>query len=96
MHLPNDAVVAFEALKTALMEDWLLRYVLPKREFILDVDASQYVIGACLQQRHWKVEVPLAYCYKTLSTSCQNYCTTKREMYACIYAMRYFQDFTKG
>ena len=83
-------------LKAALIKDCLLRYILPKRESILDVDASQYVIGAGLQQKQGGIDVPLAYCSKMLSTSHQNYCTTKREMYMCIYAMHYFPGFTKG
>ena len=94
--LPEDARIAFEAIKAALIKDCLLRYILPHTDFLLDVDASQTAIGACLQQYQAGELVMLAYCSKTLSTSRQNYCMTKWEMYACIYAMRYFQGFIKG
>ena len=94
--LPLDTEAAFELLKQALIDKILLHDVQPHNDFILDIDASKYAIGACLQQIQNGVTVPLAYCSKTLSTSHQNYCTTKREMYACIYAMRYFQGFVKG
>ena len=94
--LPEDAREAFEAIKATLIKDCLLKYILPHTDFLLDVDASQTAIGACLQQYQAGELVMLAYCSKTLSTSRQNYCTTKREMYACIYAMRYFQGFIKG
>ena len=40
----------FGSLKQSLINETLLHYVQSKRDFILDVDASQYVIGACLQQ----------------------------------------------
>ena len=53
-----------------------------------------------LEQAYYKCRgvniIPLAYCSKTLSSSRQNYCTTKKEMYTCIYAMHYFQGFVKG
>ena len=49
-YLLEDAVWAFEVLKQPLMDEPLLHYVQPRRDFILDVDASQYAIGACLQQ----------------------------------------------
>ena len=52
-------------------------------------------IGVCLQQMQGGIIVPLAYYSKTLNSSHQNYCTTKREMYVCIYAMHYFQGFVK-
>ena len=85
--LPEDAIEAFHKLKEALIKRSLLFYVVPSERFILDMDVSQYTIGACLQQIQERIVVPLAYCSKTLGPSCQNFCTTKREMYACIYAM---------
>ena len=88
--LPQEALDAIEVIKATLIEDCLLRYVLPHIDFWLDADASQTAIGAYLQKYQGGELVTLAYCSKTLSTSCQHYCTTKREMYACIYAMRYF------
>ena len=68
----------------------------PKLPFVLDVDASQTAIGACLHQWQDGAKVPLAFCSKTLGPARQNYCTTKRELYACIYAMRYFRGFISG
>ena len=94
--LPEDAVKAFHDLKGSLMKCILLYYVKPKVPFVHDVDVSQTMIGACLLQEQDSLKVPLAFCSKTLGQSRQKYCTTKRELYACIYATMYFRGFISG
>jgi len=87
---------AYQSLRHALMEVPLLHYVRPDLPFFLDTDASGYAIGAVLSQRDGDEEYPLAFASKTLTDSKQRYCTTKRELYAVVYFMRYFQGYTKG
>jgi hypothetical protein len=87
---------AFEALRQDLMKVPLLYYVDTSLPFYLDTDASNYAIGAVLSQRRGQEEFPLAFASKTLNTSRQRYCTTKRELYAIMFFMRYFQGYVKG
>ena len=67
--LPEDVAAAFKALKAAFNEWTLLHYAKPGfdfvLDFVLDVDASKYAIGACLQQNIDGIDVPLAFCLKT-------------------------------
>ncbi|MCK5923664.1 MAG: RNA-directed DNA polymerase, partial [Methylococcales bacterium] len=72
---------AFEAIKEDLVKVPLLHYARPNRPYWLDTDASLYAIGAVIsQQDDQGVEVPLAYSSKTLNSTRQRYCTTKREL----------------
>ena len=48
--LPVYAFESFHNLKEALIKRTRLFYVVPSEKFILAIDASQYAIGACLQQ----------------------------------------------
>ena len=94
-----DCQKAFNTLRKVLLEIPMLHYVDPSADFILDTDASDYAIGGCLSQIQTdengnKVEVPLAFASKTLSGSRLNYCTTKRELYAVVYFMRYWRNYT--
>ena len=97
---------AVEKLKSILTGLPLLHYVDESLPYYLDTDASKYAIGACLSQ---VVEVgrddqgepileerPLAFASKTLNKTRRNYCTTKRELYAIIYFMRYWRGQTAG
>ena len=58
----------------------------PTREgvFVLDTDASQFAMGAVLQQIQEGEEKVICYGSKTFSKSQQAYCVTKRELYALI------------
>jgi hypothetical protein len=87
---------AFQTLRQDLMQVPLLHYVDPKLPFYLDTDASNYAIGAVLSQRRGNEEYPLAFASKTLNVSRQRYCTTKKELYAVVFFMRYFQGYTCG
>lgn len=50
--------------------------------YILDTDASNFAIGAVLSQMQNGEERIIAYASKTLERARQNYCTTKKELYA--------------
>ena len=86
---------SFEELKKVLTALPMLYYADPAKEFILDTDASYVAIGACLSQVREldgeETEVPIAFASKTLSESRRAYCTTKKELYAIVYFMRYWQ-----
>ena len=72
-----------------------MHYVVPGCPFILDTDASKDYIGACLSQAGNDAERPLAFASKVLGPTRQSYCTTKRELFAIVFFMRYFQGYTQ-
>ena len=87
---------SFEQLKKALTSPPVLSY--PTREglFVLDTDASNVSIGAVLSQVQGGEERVIAYASKRLSDVERRYCTTKRELFAVIYAVRWFRSYLIG
>jgi hypothetical protein len=73
---------SFDTLKKLLMESPILAYPIDGEMFILDTDASNVAIGAVLSQMQGNEERVIAYGTKSLNPGQQNYCTTKRELYA--------------
>lgn len=88
---------SFDKLRKVLTALPMLYYADPTKEFLLDTDASYVAIGACLGQVREidgeETEVPIAFASKTLSESRRAYCTTKKELYAIVYFMRYWQSY---
>ena len=86
---------AFKELREALTDLPLLHYADPAQPYILDTDASYVAIGACLSQVREVDgelrEVPIGFASKTLSDTRRAYCTTKKELYAIVYFMRYWR-----
>ena len=90
---------AFEDLKARLLSIPRLHHVRQGVPFILDTDASDRAIGACLSQcivndKGEMEEIPITYASKTLGPSRRAYCTTKKELYAVVFFMRYFRGYT--
>jgi hypothetical protein len=73
---------SFDTLKHLLTTAPILGYPMDGEMFIIDTDASNVAVGAVLSQVQNDVEKVIAYGTKTLSESQQNYCTTKRELFA--------------
>lgn len=76
---------SFETLKEKLTTAPILTCPVRVGTFILDTDASKFVMGAVLQQVQEGEERVICYGSKTFSKSQQPYCVTKRELYAVIY-----------
>ena len=88
---------AFERLKGWLVSSPILAY--PKNEglFILDTDASLYGSGAVLSQVQENGEEKIiAYGSKSLSKTEKNYCTTMRELMACVVFVKQFHHYLWG
>ena len=92
---------AFIDLKAELLAIPLLFYVDPDLPFVLDADACDTGIGGALSQRvkdeyGEEMERPIAFGSKRLNRTRRNYCTTKKELYAIVYFMRYWRNYTAG
>nr|GEV13867.1 reverse transcriptase domain-containing protein [Tanacetum cinerariifolium] len=61
--------------------------------FELMCDASDFVIGAVLGQRHGKHFKPIHYASKTMNDTESNYTTTEKEMLAVVYAFEKFRSY---
>ena len=87
---------AFETLKDRLMKYPVLAPPLPEGKYIIDTDASDFAMGAVLQQeQHGTVRV-IAYASKTFDAAERQYCTTRKELAAVIYALKEFRHYVLG
>jgi transposase InsO family protein len=87
---------AFAELKRLLTCAPILAYSIIGGKYILDTDASGHGIGAVLSQIQDGEERVICYASKTLSRTQRNYCTTKRELLAVVYFVKYFRHYLYG
>ena len=87
---------AFNKLKARLVNSPILGYPRDEGLFILDTDASLYGSGAVLSQIQDGEEKVIAYGSKSLSKTQRNYCTTMRELLACVVFMKQFHHYLWG
>ena len=88
--------MAFQRLKTLLIEAPVLTYSDPSRQYILDTDASNEAAGAVLSQMVEGEECVVAYYSKTFSPPQRNYCVTRRELLAVVMAVNHFRPYLYG
>ena len=87
---------AFDKLKYCLTHYPVLAPPLPEGKYIIDTDASDFAMGAVLQQKqHGTVRV-IAYASKTFDAAERMYCTTRKELAAVIYALKEFRHYVVG
>ena len=66
------------------------------RPFILDTDASNTGMGAVLSQEINGIERPVAFYSRTLDKCRRNYCVTRRELLAVVWAVEHFRPYLWG
>ena len=86
-----DQQQAFEILKDRLMNYPVLAPPLPEGRYIIDTDASDFAMGAVLQQEQNGTVRVISYASKTFDAAERQYCTTRKELAAVIYALKTFQ-----
>lgn len=92
----TDAEKAFQASKEALANAALLAHPSGHAHLAIMVDASDFALGATLQQREegsWK---PLAFHTKALSPAQRNYSAYDRELLAIYAAVKQFRHAVEG
>jgi hypothetical protein len=87
---------AFETLKKRLVEYPILAPPTEDGQFIVDTDASNYAMGAVLQQEQGDQTRVIAYASKTFQAGERNYCTTRKELAAIIFALKEFSHYLTG
>lgn len=82
---------AFSSLKSALTSDPVLEFPDFSRQFIVEVDASNYAIGGvCSQLGPADQEHPIAHLSTALQKSQQNWSATTKQSFALVMAVRHW------
>ena len=88
--------VAFQLLKTRLLQAPKLAFPNFRHPFVIDTDASETALGAVLSQIIDGEERPIAFESRVLSKTEVNYATTKREALGNVQAMQWFRPYIYG
>lgn len=91
-----ETETALEKLKTALANATLLSHPDNSSQLAIMVDASDYAIGATLQQRKEDSWKPLAFHTKSLSPAQRKYSAYDRELLAIYAAVKQFRHAIEG
>jgi transposase InsO family protein len=91
-----EYINCFEKCKTLLSNDPILQYPDFSKEFILTTDASNLAMGAVLSQGPIGSDKPIAYASRTFNTSETNYSTIEKELFAIVWATKYFRPYLFG
>ena len=81
---------AFEEIKRMISNAPILAYYDSKKELIVQCDASNKGLGACLLQEG----KPLAYASRALTSAEQNYAPIEKEMKAVVWSLQRFHQYT--
>ena len=88
---------AFDQLKSILCSDQVMGHPRYDRDFILDVDASDYALGVELSQKDDNGdERPVFYGSRHLEKSERSYSATARETLAAVFGCEYFKQYLQG
>lgn len=90
------AVKAFESCKEILAEATFLSHPLPSAQLILSTDASDFAVGASLQQKNNDQLQPLAFFSQKLNTAQAKYSAYDRELFAIYAAIKHFRFMLEG
>ena len=90
----------FEQLKSALTSTPVLAHPDFTRPFVIEVDASDYAVGAMLAQpytdeQNRTVHRPIAYISAKLNSAQRNYDATNREGLGCVWAVDKFEHYLR-
>ena len=84
---------AFLCLKRRLTEAPVLAAPRDEGLFCLDTDASDFALGAILQQEQGGELRVIGYASRALSDAERNYCTTRKELLGVIYGLKQYRQF---
>jgi hypothetical protein len=83
---------AFKEIKSILSNTPVLKFFDPGKETVLQCDASENGLGACLLQNGQ----PVGYASRSLTTAERNYAQIEKELLAVVFGMTRFEQYTYG
>lgn len=83
---------AFNLRKKVLTQPPVLKFYEPKKELVIQCDASELVLGASLMQEG----KPLAFASRALTLVERNYAQIEKELLAIVFAAEHFHQYTFG
>lgn len=92
----EDYNIAFTKIKKCLTGPYIMGFPMSNEEFILDIDGSNYSIGAVLSQVQNCQERVISYASRTMNKVETNYCVTDKELLAVKYVVEYFKQYLLG
>ena len=93
----DECQQAFIKLRDAISKGPVLAIADPNKEYVLQTDASDFALGAILQQADDDGHLhPIAYASKTLNPAECRYSTTDREALAIPWALEHFNTYCEG
>ena len=95
-HWGAEQQEAFKKLKDCLISAPVMAMPADEGQYTLDTDASDYAVGAVLQQNQEGKEVVIAYASKTFAPAEVRYCTTRKELFAIVFGLKQFRHFLLG
>ena len=96
LHWSDAATAAFNRAKDAICNITTLAHPLPGGDVSLQVDASNYAVGAVLQQCVDGIWQPLAFFSKRLEPAESRYSTFGRELLAMYLSVKHFRFFQEA
>ena len=89
--------VSFDQIKSILTSGQVMAHPRTDREFVLDVDASDYALGVELSQADENGDLrPIFYGSRHLEKSERAYSATARETLAAVFGCEYFREYLHG
>lgn len=95
-HWSSRQQSAFDSLKVALCAAPVLCFPDPEKPFVVGTDASDYAVGAVLQQDHGRGLQPVAYLSRKLSSAERNYAVHEKELLAIVHSVRTWRHHLQG
>ena len=95
-HWGEEQETAFRDLKAAICTAPVLALPDPKKEFIVQTDASDYATGAVLMQRYPEGLRPIAFLSKKMDKAERNYPVHEQELLAIMNAFRAWRHYLGG
>nr|VZH96017.1 unnamed protein product [Spirometra erinaceieuropaei] len=93
---PDTAVEAFNRARKALADTTVLVHPIPDAPLSIVADASNFAIGAALQQQTPTGTQPLAFYSAKLTSPQTRYSTFGRELLAIYLAIKHFRNYIEG
>jgi transposase InsO family protein len=85
--------LSFIRLKECLTSSPVLAAPHSEGQFVLDTDASDFALGAILQQNQDGVVRVIAYGSRSLNNAERSYCTTRKELLAIVFGLKKYRQF---